>query len=288
METLNVSGVTLQGFAQGGIRTCIAIPEIKAMFDLGSMLPISMKYDKVFITHGHTDHTGQLSTFVSRREIQDLKPPDIYAPAQIVAPTLKKILELWSFMNNPSGKGYRSYNANIHPVNIGDEIPLSKNHTVKVMPTYHVGISNGYCVIHHSKKLKQEYVGKPGSEIAAAAKSGADLYDRNDYPLLCIPGDTKIEFLLNHKEAQKCKVLVHEVTFWESNKKVTVEGCRRRGHTHVDEMIAHCEKFEGEALVLCHRSLRFSRKEIEQIVAKRFPSEIKNKIHIFDGGDRNV
>lgn len=296
MQELNVHGVTLKGVAQGGIRTCITVPEIGAVFDIGS-LPASIKYDKIFVTHGHTDHTGALTQYVARREINQLSPPDIYAPAGHVAKTMRQILDLWSSMNNPSGKGYRSYKANIHDVHHGDEFDcLGKKYTMRALPTYHVGDSNGWCVVHNSKRLKQEFVGLEGSEIAKLVRSGIEISDKASYPLLCVPGDTKIEFLLNHEEARKCKVLVHEVTFWSSSNKtirkrgkdivVSVEGCRRRGHTHIDEMAEHCEKFEGDALVFCHRSMRYGRKEIEDIVKKRMPSSMLSKIHIFDGGDR--
>jgi ribonuclease Z len=102
--------------------------------------------------------------------------------------------------------------------------------------------------------------------------------------VLVVPGDTKIEFLLRCEQARKAKVLTHEVTYWDDQS--SPEKCRAYGHTHVDEMIEHCDKFEGEALVLVHRSMKYKRAEVEEIIKRRFPSAMLPKIHVFDGGDR--
>jgi ribonuclease Z len=49
----------------------------------------------------------------------------------------------------------------------------------------------------------------------------------------------------------------------------------------VDEVIEHAEKFEGEALVLVHRSLRHSFAQAEKIVRERFPASVRDKVHVF-------
>ena len=56
---------------------------------------------------------------------------------------------------------------------------------------------------------------------------------------------------------------------------------RRWGHTHVSELAAVAEQFEGEALVLVHRSMRHSRKEIEATVERAFPASTRGRVHVF-------
>ena len=85
--------------------------------------------------------------------------------------------------------------------------------------------------------------------------------------------------LIDGTNALACKVLVHEVTAWDQRR--GVEDTRAWGHTHVDEVIARAEQFEGEALVLVHRSPRHSRSQIEEILATRFPASVRSKVHVF-------
>ena len=77
----------------------------------------------------------------------------------------------------------------------------------------------------------------------------------------------------------RARVLVHEVTAWDDRR--SVEEIRKWGHTHVEEMIPMAERFEGEALVLVHRSLRHSAQQAREIVAARFPASVKDRVHVF-------
>ena len=87
------------------------------------------------------------------------------------------------------------------------------------------------------------------------------------------------------QQARNAKVLVHDVTVWETGDE-NVEAARHFGHTHVAEMAEHCEKFEGEFLVLAHRSMKYPRAEAEEILRKRFPASMLDRVVLFDGGDR--
>jgi ribonuclease Z len=173
----------------------------------------------------------------------------------------------------------------VHSVKPGDLIHVSKRFAVRGVPTTHRGPSIGWAVEETVSKLKPEFKGMEGKEIGRIRASGTTVTDDKVSTMLCIPGDTQIEFLLEQEQARKAKILLHEVTVWDEGY-ANVEGCRRYGHTHIAEMAEHCEKFEGDALVLVHRSMRYSRKEIEEIGKKRLPASMLPKIHFFDGGDR--
>jgi len=279
MEKLNVSGVTLQGFAQGGWRTSIHCPEVGAIFDAGTVLPVNA--DRYFITHGHPDHSGALPSIVARRSIMETKKPlQVYLPAAI-APHMQAAIDA---MDNLFG-GRRSLNTVINPMHHGDEVLIRKGLKVKALRTYHGVPSVGWAVEQTTSKLKAEFQGLEGQEIGRLRREGTEVTDDVTGTMLVVPGDTKIDFLLREEHARKAKVLVHEVTYWD-NTLSSVEGCRRYGHVHVDEMIEHCDKFEGEALVLVHRSMKYPRSQVEQILKDRFPKAMLPKIHIFDGGDR--
>lgn len=279
MEKLNVAGVTLEGFAQGGWRTSIHVPEIGAIFDAGTVLPRTA--DRYFITHGHPDHAGALPSIVARRSIMETKKPlQVYLPASI-APHMQEAMDA---MDRVFG-GRRALNVQINPIRRGDEVFIRKGVKVKAVRTYHGVPSCGWVVEQTTSKLKEEFRGLEGRKIAELRKGGTQVTHDVVSTMLTVPGDTRIDFLLREEQARKAKVLVHEVTYWD-NTLSSVEGCRRYGHVHVDEMIEHCDKFEGEALVLVHRSMKYPRHQVEKILKDRFPAAMLSKIHIFDGGDR--
>lgn len=281
MEKINVAGVTLQGYAQGGWQTSIYCPEVRAVFDAGVPLR-GVNADRYLITHSHPDHIMALPYVVGKRSVSDTRRKmHIYVPERI-RPTVEQVLlGMCRLFGDRSPQDV----LDIVGVEPGDTIRLSKDHTVEVLPTVHRGPSVGYVVQQHTRKLKPEFEGIEGRELGRMRAEGVEITDERVSPMLAVPGDTQIEFLLNNELARKAKVLVHEVTVWDEGMN-NVEGCRRFGHTHIAEMVEHCEKFEGEALVLCHRSMRYSRREIEEILPRRFPKKMLDRIHLFDGGDR--
>jgi ribonuclease Z len=135
-------------------------------------------------------------------------------------------------------------------------------------------------IVHReTSRLLPQYAGLPGGDIAQLRRDGVTVTESFTTPLLAVSGDTRIELVRNHPELWATKVLVFEVTAWDERR--TVEEIRGWGHTHVDEMLAVCEQFTGEALVLVHRSPRHTRRDVESIVRDRFPASVRERVHVF-------
>ena len=281
MEKISIGGVTLHGFAQGGCQTVFYVPEIRAVFDAGAVPTANV--DHIFLSHGHADHTAALPYIVSRRSIQrDKKTLNVYLPAEISEP-MERLLGAMNEVQEDNED--HEARVQLHPAKSGAVFGLKRGVVVHAMETWHRGPALGWGVDRTTSKLKAEFVGMEGSEIGRLRREGVQVTDDVTSTLLVVSGDTRIDFLLEHERARKAKVLIHEVTVWEMDD-TNIEGARHYGHTHVSEMAEHCEKFEGDFLILTHRSMKYARAAAEEILRQRFPASMLDKILLFDGGDR--
>jgi ribonuclease Z len=272
LSELKVAGLTLRGIARGGVETCLMVPELRVMFDVGRCPPGALKYDTILCSHGHQDHLMGLPYLISQRGLVGKPPPVAHVPLEIVDP-LHRILEAWAEIEGfvlPVG---------LHGHLPGEAFELGRDLLVHTLRTSHRVPSLAYLIERRTRRLKEQYRGRPGDELAQLRRSGVAISDVATTPFLCVTGDTRIDFFVASEAARRCTVLVHEVTAWDDRRDRAE--MRQWGHTHVDEMIEQAERFEGEALVLVHRSERHSRHEAERVVRERFPASVRDRVHVF-------
>jgi ribonuclease Z len=271
-DELRVGGLTLKGVTRGGIQTCVFVPELGVMFDVGGRIPGQLKWGTILVTHGHQDHLGGLPYLVSQRALAGLAPPNVHMPIEALDP-LRRIMEAWSEI-----EGF-ALQVHLHGHSPGDRVELEKGRVAIALRTEHRVPSLAWVIERTSWRLKAEHVGKEAAELEALRHGGVRITEQWVAPVLCVTGDTQIELFDREPLVRQCKVLVHEVTSWDHRR--GVDDTRRWGHTHVDEMIERAEQFEGDALVLVHRSPRHTRAEAEQVVRERFPASTRDRVHVF-------
>lgn len=245
------------------------------MFDVGMCPPGALRYDTVLVSHGHADHLGGIHYLVSQRQLMRAPPPTLHVPREIHEP-LTRILGGWAEI-----EGF-DLRFQLHGHEPGDRVKLpspARGCTALCLRTTHRVASLGWLIERTTQRLRSEYVGRPGPDIAQLRRQGVEVLESHTEPLLCVSGDTQIEFFQQHELVRRCKVLVHEVTSFTAER--DVEQTRRWGHTHLDELVAESEKFTGEALVLVHRSMRHSRAEAERLVRERFPAGVRDRVVVF-------
>jgi len=271
-DELQVAGLTLRGVTRGGIRTCLMVPELDLMFDVGGPVRGQLKFGTILVSHGHQDHLGELPYLLSQRQLAGLPAPKVHVPREVDDP-LRRIIAAWGEIEG--------FTLGIHlvPHDPGDEVDLGRGVVATCVRSTHRVPSLAWIVSRTSPRLKPEYAGVPGPEIADLRHRGVVVTEAHTVDLLCVTGDTQIELFLADPRVRGCRVLVHEITAWDDRR--TVDETRAWGHTHVDEIIACAEQFAGEALVLVHRSARHTREQAEDVVRARFPASIRDKVHVF-------
>lgn len=272
-EELKVGGITLQGITRGGVETCLFVPEYGIMFDIG-MCPwgADQRSNLILVSHGHADHLAGVHYLCTQRNLRKMGAPEVHMPEEIVD-DLTGVIAGWSRI-----EGY-PIPTDFHGHAPGSSFSLGHDLQATCLRTTHRIPSLGWFIERRSQRLKPEYQGKGGPELAALRKQGATLTQEHIQPLLCVTGDTQIEFFDTHEQARNAKVLVHEITSWDERR--GVETTRKYGHTHLDEILERAEKFTGEALVLVHRSNRHSRDEAEEILKRRCPAVLEGRVFLF-------
>jgi ribonuclease Z len=271
-DELHVGGLTLAGVTRGGIATCLMCPELRVMFDVGGTLPGQLRHETILVTHGHQDHLGGLPYLVSQRHLARLGPPTVHMPMEIVAP-MRRIFDAWSEIED--------FELDVRLVGHRPEdiVDLGQGLTARCLRAVHRVPALSWIIERTTHKLRPELQGLPGEELRRRRLADEAITVPHVVSVLGVTGDTQIELLRDDARLGRCAVLVHEVTSWDDRR--DVDETRKWGHTHLDEMVRYAEAFEGEALVLVHRSPRHTKAEAEAIVRARFPASVRDRVHVF-------
>ena len=265
----------LIGVSMAGICTSLVFPGADVCFDVGQGLPFQFSTSTFLISHGHMDHASGLPYVIGQKAMRGLKNTRVFLP-HALEPALREILHLWARIED------HEYPYAMTGVGPGDEIPLKGNYVARVFPTFHRVPSQGYLIVEKKKRLLPAYRGQSPKDIGLARHRGEVVEERFDDPALAFTGDTGIEFLVD-PAVRRARVLVMEVTYFDQRK--SVAEARRWGHIHLDELIPKLDEISSEKIVLIHTSARYSRRDLERILAERVPAEHRGRVELFPRPD---
>lgn len=256
--------IQVDAIGRGGIETCYVLQNFQLAFDAGRCPDYLIDIPRLFLTHGHLDHSSGLPYYISQRSLKHLPPPEIYCPEEIVEP-LTEILKLWQKI-----EGF-AYEIKLRGLSPGDEIEIRKDVYVRALASTHRVPCRGYAVMRKSKKLREEYLKVDGREIKRMKDRGDNIFEERDIPVFVFSGDSTIEFLKDNIEAQQATVLFMECTYIDDKRPVA--RAREWGHTHLDEIIENKNLFKNEKIVLTHFSKRYNRRFIHLILGKKIKDQ---------------
>ncbi|MDX2022838.1 MAG: MBL fold metallo-hydrolase [Deltaproteobacteria bacterium] len=260
----NIKGVSL-----GGIYTSLYVPELDALLDVG-MAPRQLASARnLFISHGHADHIGAIGTLMGIRGLHRAPAPRVFVPAAI-ADHLRETLQALAKMQR------YDMDVDLVPMEPGEERPYKGNMFVRAFRTHHPVPSLGYQFVRRTQKLKHEFAGLPGHEIAKRKAAGDDLFFSHDSLELAYATDTLLRVIDTHPSLLQTRVLIMECSFLDEQKDLASSraGC----HIHLDEVLERADDFANEALVLMHFSQLYEPHMVRKILHERCPPALMARV----------
>src|SRR3954452_19494046 len=180
---LSLGQYSLIGYSVAGEETVVQVPELNTCFDIGRCPYFALTSDIVCITHGHMDHLAGLPYYLSQRYFQGMKPGTVLLPRELERP-VDVMLKCWRDVERQSTP------YTLVPMSAGQLHEVRRDFGIRAFATHHGGVSLGYALISIREKLRPEYFGKPGIELAQLKKEGVDIQYRVEVPLVAFLGDT--------------------------------------------------------------------------------------------------
>lgn len=260
---------TVVGYSVAGEETVIQVPELNVCFDIGRCPYFALTSDIVCITHGHMDHLAGLAYYLSQRHFQGMKPGKVIVPREIYR-AVDNLLRCWRDVER-QGTPYE-----LIPLSAGETYEVRKDFAIRAVQTHHAGASLGYVLISVREKLKPEYHGIDGAELARMKQQGVEIQYRLEVPLVAGVGDTSIGPVFDNPDVQNAEILLTEITFFEQGHKARAKVGR---HMHVDHFVQVLPKLKNQHIVITHVSRRTGMGKAIRTLTRLVGPEQMQRIH---------
>lgn len=269
LAKLTFDGLDIVGYSVGGEETVVMAPTLDVCFDIGKTPESALSVNHVLLSHGHMDHAAGIAYYCSQRDFREMAPGTVLLPARL-APVLERLLACWRDFDGTHPP------AKIIAMEPGQEYEIRRNLFAFAFATNHNSDSLGYTVIERRQKLKPEYHGLPGPEIARLRKAGEPVTYTLNMPLVTYLGDTMAGDFEQLACVTHSKILIAECTFFDQDHH---DRARAGRHYHFDDLSRLLLNTQNEHILLTHLSRRTEMAQARKMVDQALPADLAQRVH---------
>lgn len=273
---LKLAGIQINGVSVAGLETCLELPAYRLAFDIGRGPRSAVSMSTVAFTHSHVDHMGGLAHHVATRAMLGLSPPTYLVPEPLVQ-GFEALLDAIRMLD---GSELPCRVVRARP---GEDVDIGKGRFLRPFSVDHTMPALGYGLWQRKQKLRPSLQGASRDVIAAARSAGEEISVPCSEPLVAFTGDTRFAVFEREPVLQQAKLLMMEVTFLDE--RVSVERANSTGHIHLDEVLQRSDLLCNEAILFTHLSARYRYPEALEILKRRLPPELAERVTLLPRPD---
>jgi ribonuclease Z len=261
------------GYSVAGEETVLQVPELNVCFDIGRCPHFALTSDIVCISHGHMDHLAGIAYYLSQRYFQGMKPGTVLLPRELEGP-VDRMLKAWRDIERQATP------YTLVPMTAGQLYEVRRDFGIRAYQTHHGSCSLGYGLISIREKLKPEFLGRPGPELAAMRKQGMEIQYRLEVPLVVFLGDTAAGPVFDQPDVQNAEILITECTFFDPEHRTKAKAGK---HLHVDVFAEILPKLKNKHVLIGHVTRRTGVRRAWHLLRRRVGDErMKNVQFLMD------